>query len=257
MTINIDHVKKKQYIDNIKNTFAIRTKFKINHAYSDFIYGDFKNKICFAFTPRAGCSIGFQCYLDLMNLLNDGLTYHPFIHEYRTSLFIPNVKYVDIDILVKQKFFFIKFIMNPYIRAVSVFRQHTSRNYSFRQFITDLVNNNIDYYNTSEIYHHRPQYINGEEKYINKYIRINENETFNFKLQNHATYNIDLNKYSSIHHGKKNPDKNIFVGDIPLNDIKYNLPSSYKYFYDDDIKKKVETFYKDDVIKYNFKFDCF
>ena len=34
-----------------------------------------------------------------------------------------------------------------------------------------------------------------------------------------------------------------------------NLPKSYKYFYDDEIKKMVKIFYKDDIVKYNFTFD--
>ena len=56
------------YIDNIKKSPAFKTKINSDHLYSDLWYGDKVNKICFTFSPRAGCSISFQCYLDLVNL---------------------------------------------------------------------------------------------------------------------------------------------------------------------------------------------
>ena len=216
-------------------------------------YVDTLNKICFSFTPRGGCSISFQLYLDLLGLLNDGLKYNSFIHIYRMDLFNKNIPFLDIEYLIKEKYLFIKFIMNPYIRAVSVFRAQTSHNLSFREYIKKLVNKNL-ILNKNDIYHHYPQYLKEEEKIINKYIIINENEKYTIKLKNGDDYIIDVNKYTSFHHGTKTENKN-FCGDLPLNEIYNNLPCSYKYFYDDEIKKNVEIFYKDDIEKYNFSFD--
>ena len=47
---------------------------------------------------------------------------------------------------------------------------------------------------------------------------------------------------------------NTFCGDIPRNTVNNNLPSTYKYFYDDEIKSMVELYYKDDIEKYNYEF---
>ena len=45
------------------------------------------------------------------------------------------------------------------------------------------------------------------------------------------------------------------------NDLWYvdnnNLPKNYKLFYDDEIKKMVDIYYKDDIEKYGFTFDNF
>jgi hypothetical protein len=49
----------------------------------------------------------------------------------------------------------------------------------------------------------------------------------------------------------------MFCGDTPKNTINKNLPKSYKYFYDDEIKSLCESFYKQDIEKYGFTFDNF
>jgi len=113
-----------------------------------------------------------------------------------------------------------------------------------------------DYFNDNDKYHLQKQYIEGEELIITKYIRINENETYNIKLKDGRDYIIDPNKYSAPHHSVKTNNTE-FCGDIPKDTINQNLPKSYKYFYDEEIKSLVDTFYKDDVEKYNFSFDNF
>jgi hypothetical protein len=237
---------------NIVKSGAAITSFG-QSAYSTYWYVDTKNKLCFTFSPRGGCTISFQLYLDLLGLLDDGIKYNSFIHHYRMDYFIKNVPLIPINKLLDQKYTFIKFIMNPYIRAVSIYRAH-SHNFSFRKFLQDLINKKATYLNTSEIHHHYPQYIEGEEKIITKYIKINENEKYTINLQDGTDYELNVNKYTSTHHGVKKNHSN-FCGDIPLNELKNNLPKSYKYFYDDEIKNLVDTFYKNDVEKYGFTFD--
>jgi hypothetical protein len=224
--------------------------------YNNLWYVDSKNKICITFTPRGGCSISFQQYLDLVDLLKDGLNYSNFIQKYRNDLFEKCINYIEINELIKENYIFIKFIMNPYIRAVSIYRVQKSHDLSFREYLKQLVDNKIDYFNPNDKYHLHPQYIDGEEKIITKYIKINENEKYNIVLCNEQIYEIDVNKYTSLHHGIKT-DYNEFCGDLPLNEVNDKLPKNYKYFYDDEIKKLVETYYKDDIEKYGFSFDNF
>ena len=244
---------KDQLIRNIKQKNISATKYS-NSIYSDLFYCDNENKICISFTPRSGCSISFQQYLDLVGLLKDGLDYNPFIHAYRTEILVQNIKHIDISNLIKQQFTFIKFVMNPYSRAVSIFRAQTSHNLSFRQYLEQLINNKVDYFNEVDKCHYPQQYIAGEEKIITKYIKIDKNETFEIKLSNGTLYNLDVNKYTSSHHSLR-VNSTIFCGDLPKNVINTNLPKSYKYFYDDEIKKMVDTYYKEDIEHYGYSFD--
>jgi hypothetical protein len=243
-------------ISNIKQKDLGRT-FYGNHAYMDFWDVCNKNKICFTYTPRGGCNITFQQFLDLNNLLVDGLNYSNFIHHYRRDIFKPNVNIYNIDDLVKKKYTFIKFIMNPYIRAVSIYRIQTSHNLSFREYLKKLINNKIDYFNAIDKFHLHPQYADGEEKIITKYVKIDQNETFEITLFDGTLYTLDVNKYKSNHHGKKNINNTTFCGDLPKNALLNNLPKTYKYFYDDEIKIMVETFYKKDIEHYSYSFNDF
>jgi len=243
-------------IDAIKITNGFTTKAPINHPYNNLIYGDTKNKVCFMFSPRAGCTIVFQCYLDLLGLLVDGINRYEQsdIHNYRSYIFNPNVPVLPIQQLIDKQYTFIKFIMNPYIRAVSIYRAHNCHNLTFRQFLVDLANNRADYLTSVAKYHCRQQYMPGEENIVTKYIRVNEYETCNIKLHDESDYVIDVNKYTSSHHGSKGTHSR-FCGDTALNDVKDDLPCSYKHFYDDEIRELVDICYSDDVRKYNFTFD--
>ena len=171
--------------------------------------------------------------------------------------FDKNVQRIPIVKLKQEKYKFIKFIMNPYIRAVSIFRNIESQNLSFRKFMRRMVFYTrfiVSKFTENDKFHYHQQYIKGEENIITKYIRINENEIYNIELKNGENYEINVNKYDSIHHGKKT-DNTSFCGDIPRTEVNKKLPLSYKYFYDDEIKQLVYIFYKDDFVKYNFNFD--
>ena len=246
-------------VNNIKEKDVGITSYG-NSIYSDLSFVCNKNKLCIMITPRSGCSIAFQQFLDLNGLLDDGLEFNPFnsfIHTYRCYVFTKYVPQYDINKLIEQKYTFVKFITNPYIRAVSIYIIQTSHNLSFRQYLKQLVNNEIDYFDDNDKYHLQQQYISGEENVITKYIKIDKNETYQINLFDGTLYTLDINKYTSYHHSKKNDKNTEFCGDILKCMVSLNLPTSYKYFYDDEIKKMVETFYKDDIEHYNYSFDDF
>jgi len=244
-----------QLIDNIYKKTPSFTRYG-NKEYSNLWYVDNLNKICITFSPRGGCSIAFQQYLDLLGLLNDGLNYDSekhFIHKYRCDIFHPNISYKNIDNLIEEKYTFVKFIMNPYIRAVTMYRNQTSMDVSFREYLKLHINNQIKY-NENDLYHSHEQYIDGEENVITKYVKINENETYNIRLHDNSLYELNANKYTSIHHGRKT-NNNSFCGDIPKKEINKNLPKNYQCFYDNEIKTLVDIIYKNDIQKYNFSFN--
>jgi hypothetical protein len=123
--------------------------------------------------------------------------------------------------------------MNPYIRAVSIYRMQHSHNLSFREYLKQIKTIN---FNDHDIFHMQSQYIHEEEKIPFIYIKIDENQTHTIKLANGQDYLLDVNKYTSIHHGKKT-DSTDFCGDTPKEIVNQHLPSSYKYFYDNEIKQ--------------------
>lgn len=73
-------------------------------------------------------------------------------------------------------------------------------------------------------------------------------------MANNSLYTFDVNKFTSIHHGKKTDDTS-FCGDKLKDDVNEKLPKSYKYFYDDEIQKMVETIYEKDIKYYGYDFD--
>jgi hypothetical protein len=241
---------------NIKKKDLSYTSYG-EHIYSDLWYVCNKNKLCITFTPRGGCSISFQQFLDLNGLLDEALSYNSFIHHYRCNILNPNISHTNINTLIENNYTFIKFILNPYIRAISIYRAQTSHNLSFRQYLKDVINNNIDYLNENDKYHNDIQYIDGEETIITKYIKIDKNETYQLPLFDGTLYILDVNRYSSVHHGIKNNSNTQFCGDLLREEVNSNLPKSYKYFYDDDIKNMVETIYKKDIEHYGYSFEDF
>ena len=243
---------KELLINNVKNTSCFKTYVKLP---GDYYYGNTDKNVCFLWSPRAGCSITFKCFLDMVGLLDDAENYSNWIHDYKMYIFIKNVPEINIDVLSKKKCNIIKSIVNPYSRAVSIWREQKSHTLSFRDYLKELVNNKITYFNENDKYHLKPQYINGEEKFVTKYIKLDNYEKHDIVLLDGTNYTVDVTKYTSKHHAKRNKDINYFVGDIKLNDIYNKLPLSYKYFYDDEIKEMVYQYYKKDIDFYGYTFE--
>ena len=234
-------------IERIKNTGC----FKSNKE----LYGDRNKKICFLWSPRGGCSITFKCFLDMIGLLDDAEKYSNWIHNYRMEIMWPNISYISIPDLKKNNYHIIKIIVNPYSRAVSIWRVQTCHNLSFRDYLKELIYNKISYFDENHKYHLKPQYIDEEEKIVTKYIKLDKYEKYDILLPDGTNYNVDVTKYTSQHHAKRRDHINYFVGDIKLNDIRNIVPKSYKYFYDDEIKEMVYTYYKKDIENYGYSFE--
>ena len=106
-------------IERVKNTSYFKSEMGL--------YGDKDKKICFLWSPRAGCSITFKCFLDMIGLLDDAENYNVWIHNYRMEIMIPNTYYIGISDLKKDNYHIIKTIVNPYSRAVSIWRFQKNR----------------------------------------------------------------------------------------------------------------------------------
>jgi hypothetical protein len=244
-SIEDTNIENDELIKHIKQTNC----FKSDHG----IYGDSLHKLAVMWSPRAGCSITFQCFLDINNLLNEALNYNKFIHMYRMDIYHKNVPTIPLKQLLKENYIIIKSIVNPYSRAVSIWRGHISmdKTLSFKEYMKQLINETI-ILSKLDRYHTNPQYITNEETYITKYIKLDLNETYTIHLNNETDYIIDINKYTSTHHGVKTEHTN-YCGDICRKNI--ILPKSYKYFYDEETKKMVEDVYGIDIKMYNYSFE--
>lgn len=239
----------------MKNLFYYYRK-KLTHSrgfYSDNnIICDKQNKIGIMWNFRAACTITLTTFFYFLNVIDKYKT--DYIHNtYRG--FKLHAEHEPLQYIQDEKYDIVKVIINPFQRAVSSYLLHKNHNLSFRQYLTKLLKDGISFVGDQlMIDHTKSQYIDGEEKYVSKYLKIDKNEKYTFKLLDGNEYLFDPNKTTSQHHSKRK-DINYFVGDLKLSDVKTKIPKSYKKFYDDEIKEMVSTYFKDDIEKYNYTFD--
>lgn len=247
------------------------------------------NKLILLWSPKCGCTTGINMMLNIMgfgNLLRNStlidkehrLRMH-YIYKY-ISGFVDKNKHLD-----SNKYFIFKIIRNPYSRIVSIFLHHAKTfflqkketnyreeilyNLSFEDFLLILKKYNTKFiYNEENIlrltYVTRKQYIQNEEKYINKYVKL-ENldkdiEEVNKRLQNNRINRLDTKYYTEWHHFDKNSSKVSDITEEFMKDIAFKrfkeydgLNIDYKYFYcNDSIRNLVHEIYGEDIINYNY-----
>lgn len=240
-------------VKNIKNSNGFFSKIPYEYnKYRNIIYGDSVNKICILFTPRAGCTVTFKCYLDLLHLLDDGDCYAN-IHDYREYEFIRFAPEYPIQDVLSNGYTIIKTVVNPYSRAVSIFLGHCAPELSFREFMKKLLANE-NFLSMEGNLHKVQQYIKGEERYITNYIKIDKLETHTILLNNGETFVFDVARYNGPHHSIRH-DTKYFVGDIKLCKLTEIIPQNYSYFYDKYIQNMVEDYYAADIQKYEYRFE--
>ena len=246
--------------------FREQQQYHLNH--EDGII-DEKSKLIMLWTRKAGCTTSCIMMFKHMGLLEDVLKYSQEIHKYRKEVFYKEHGFVNIDDhLLSKKYFIFKVIRNPYDRATSSYL-HTIDNtpkkklkkMSFEEFLENIkinsgifiVDNEIDHSITS---HSCQQYVKDEEKYINKYVRL-ENGTQDIdeinKLCN-VTLNINIDNYSLHRIQRSETSNKDYLGNIPFDELPKIFPTSYKYFYNELTKKLVEEIYYDDIINYKYNF---
>jgi len=213
---------------------------------------DNKNKIGIMWSFRAGCTITLTTFFTHLKLLEASNTteVHPLFRDFKKC-----GPYISIDTIQNEKYDILKIIINPYQRAVSSYLLQNSHNLSFREYLKKILKEGIKFLkDPDETSHMKPQYVANEEKFVTKYLKIDKYETHSFKLLDGTEYLFDPNKLTSAHHSKRK-DITYFVGDIALKTVKTTIPKSYKYFYDEEIKKMVSLYFKDDIEKYKYTYD--
>lgn len=227
--------------------------------------------IIFFWSPKSGCTSLIKWYFYQLGLLEEALTYHPWVHYYRMDNFQKSKTY---DIAVMRHLVFrqketIKLVRDPYTRAVSSFLAAVKHpelleveypkireGLSFIEFLHKIKRLGVEKGKVN--FHIAQQYINDEELYITNYIKLEEFKSEIRKLENL----FDLKRapldylVKSHHHITPNVQDGV---ETPYYNVKLTAASvknttlpSYDHFYNKATRQLVTELFKEDFIKYGY-----
>jgi len=224
--------------------------FKINQGPA---YGNNNLKLIICFTGRAGCSVTFKNFLRISSTENNNfmkeLEKYSWVHEYRLDYLHNRINTKTFEQCIVDNYTIVKTVLNPYQRAVSIFKMNPVPNHlTFKEFLIKLLQN----YNfgISVKNHAICQYDNYVDRFVTKVIHLDRNEKIKIKDKI-----FDPNIEKSHHHTvRKEINSNQCLGLIIKKDIK-EYPKKYKQFYNDEIKQLVDKIYEIDIKMYNYSFE--
>jgi hypothetical protein len=159
---------------------------------------------------------------------------------------------IEDSFLINTDYLKLKFVRNPYSRAVSSYLHLSINNLSFYEFLLNLFNNKYEYNIHYASQHHL---LEKKQKIYNEIIKIENIDSEIERINKKYNIKLEYNSFSN-HHSQKHLNEKKYVGYIKYSNIK-NIPS-YKYFYDDErIKQLVYDIYKIDINLYNYTFEEF
>ena len=235
------------------------------------------NKFIIDYSPKAGCTIIVKTWFDYMGVLDEALNFEVFrkgrkikgwVHNF-TETFLQRFGGISGDDLYSSDFIKIKYVRNPYNRAVSsyihcckhpfLFEEFAETNPSFNEFLLLLYSKKLGINCGHEHYRLQNSFPKVEYDDIIKIENLkNETKKLNKKYDLNLNYSFNC-KSMPWHHQveKKNKIDNFF--NISASDVrKYlfknkNLPV-YDSFYNDEIKQIVYEIYKIDIKTYGYQF---
>lgn len=233
-----------------------------------------EKNILFGFTPKAGCTGISKLFFNHIGEIEKALSTGGLTHQYRIKY--TKVNPISFKNFNSNKIIKLKFVRNPYTRAVSSFF-HAIKNKVYREEINEFLGiENIQkatffgflkFLKTKNLNQGDPhlgmQFLPGENHLFsyNEVIKIEELEERLREINSKYKIKIILppNFKKSNHHLKKLASKEIFAGDLPYSHFlnkenkKLEIPN-YKCFYNDDIKTQIEQLYKLDIEAYEYFF---
>ena len=208
-------------------------------------------KIIIDWSAKSGCTNIVTMFFKYIDLYKKFHLDNPIdIHSERIKYRLLNK--IEKSFLINTDYLKLKFVRNPYSRAVSSYLHLSINNLSFYEFLLNLFNNKYEYNIHYASQHHL---LEKQQKIYNEIVKI---ENIHSEIERINTkYNIKLEYISvSNHHSQKDLNEKKYVGYIKYSNIK-NIPS-YRYFYDDErIKQLVYEIYKIDINLYNYTFEEF
>ncbi|ABG53420.1 hypothetical protein Tery_4433 [Trichodesmium erythraeum IMS101] len=212
-------------------------------------------------TEKAGCTIVCKMFFDVMGILQEALDYNSWIHNYRQDKFYEKFGKVTEDMLSGDKFVKMKFVRNPYTRAVS---SYFAANENNKQYLKGYEHLDLSFYDFLLLVkqkkivndHWRTQYQEIESRFnFDEIIKIENIEQEVKRLNQKYSLNLQLHTHSSHHH-KKDKNKSEFVGRKKYSELEISgtIPD-YRNFYDDETKLLVSEIYEKDLKTYKYTFD--
>ncbi|MCM3197160.1 sulfotransferase family 2 domain-containing protein [Priestia megaterium] len=234
-------------------------------------------------SPKSGCTSLTKWFFFQINLLDEALAYQPFVHVYRDEVYNNNLEHLQClkKTLSREEKSTIKLVRNPYTRAISSFlhvlnydtvrgapfreslqslcRQNKGQGISFKQFLYAVKKVGTDLHSIDG--HVAQQYIDGEERWVNDYVKL---ENFNRSIleleKNHNLLKSPIDKLSqSEHHhsvlvSEGGEMSECYAEKLMTKEIllKGNLPS-YDKFYDQETLELCRELYIKDFQTYNYK----
>lgn len=218
------------------------------------------DKFLVDWTEKAGCTIVCKMFFDAMGILQESLDYSSWIHDYRQNKFYEKFGRVMEDMLYSDKFVKMKFVRNPYTRAVSSYFTAYDNN---KLHLAGFEHLDLSFYDFLLLVK--------QGKIVNPHWRTQYNEiesSFNFdeiiKIENleqevkrlNQKYDLNLKLYThSKHHREKDTNKSEFIGRKKYSEFEnYQIIPDYINFYDDETKLLVSQIYEKDIKTYNYTF---
>jgi hypothetical protein len=245
---------------------------------------DRRKRLVLMWSAKAGCTFAVKWFFNQIDLLHAADYYHPWVHKFREDVFYASEQYQralrDFS-LHRDQYTVIKIVRNPFDRTVSAYLHvlewlhfnnpvvrpirfylklrkplRNSNRLSFREFVGFLESLN----GIKGDIHFKPQYHYLEAEKLLAPDRIVKLEDSHAALRR-IERDLDLKPTeefkrfrSSYHNTKREPDHG-FCGRQPLGFVSSkNYPAS-KSFYDDELRQRVLTVFKDDFTAYGYDTD--
>ncbi|WP_261134454.1 sulfotransferase family protein [Bacillus sp. Marseille-Q3570] len=226
--------------------------------------------ILFFWSPKCGCTSLLKWYLYQIGHLEKAKNYNEILHAYRLKV-IEKQKNHTLKIrkhLLHESKDVYKLVRNPYTRAVSSFL-HAVRSpdlltdiapgmengLTFKQFLYRIKNMGVE---RGQINGHMvQQYLDGEESFIRKFIKLEEFSTSIRQIE--KSYNLLQSPINDIikspHHvtEKMNENDNRNFADMKMSVHSFSQPlPPYRNFYDQESENLVREIYVKDFIRYGY-----
>ena len=222
-----------------------------------YMLKDDENKVIFDWTARAACSYVCCIYFSALGLM-DKVIKGELVHNLRHQIW-KEKGYLTLEELSLPSYKKIKFVRNPFARAVSSFRL-APENETFRTFIKKLSDpKTAATYDEVILFHSCLQSLSTDHL-MNKIIKMenieNEIHTLNEFVKPVRKYTLPLDVPLLTEHHSKRSSLGRLVCDLTQKEINnMSVKPAFHEYYDTEIKHLVAKIYEKDINAFKYTFE--